>query len=70
MRSAQCGSAYCTYYGSECGELSPPAAIQVYDKVNREELESERCKDTYVFRDSAFEFAYSPLYPSPASIYV
>ncbi len=23
----------------------PPAALQVYDKVNREELESERCKD-------------------------
>jgi hypothetical protein len=48
MRSAQCGSAYCTYYGSECGELSPPAAIQVYDKVNREEFESERCKDMYL----------------------
>ena len=29
-------------------ELSPPAAIQVYDKVNREEFESERCKDMYL----------------------
>ena len=26
----------------------PPGAIQVYDRVNSEELESERCKDMYL----------------------
>ena len=30
------------------GAKPPPAAIQVYDEVNREELESERCKDIYL----------------------
>ena len=45
------------------GAKPPPAAIQVYE-VNREELESERCKDIYL-KILQLNLADSALYPAP-----
>ena len=50
-------------------ELSPPGAIQVYDRVNSEELESERCKDVYL-KILCFELGLQPSLSRPPLLYM